>query len=294
MSEPCQLWARLLGRFPPHGVPFLPQEPPRAAGQTRRLALVLAYDGQDFAGWQVQPGARSVQGEVEAALGRLCGHPLRLAASGRTDAGVHALGQVASFDTPSRLGLEPLSRGLKALLPADIHLRALGPVADDFHGRYSAQCKTYDYYLWPGGEAALFLRDRLWAYPRPLEAEPVRQALALLPGAQDLKAFASRGSEAGGSTVREILEAGLETWPEGLWRVRLTATGFLRHVVRNLVGALTQVGSGRLPPSALGEMLAAGQRLYAGPKALPGGLYLSRVYYQPWPGAAGARGWQDR
>jgi tRNA pseudouridine38-40 synthase len=230
-----------------------------------------------------------VQGEVESALSRLCDHPVRVLASGRTDAGVHALGQVASFDTSSHLGLEPLSLGLRALLPPDIHLRALGAVDTGFHARYSAQAKTYDYYLWPGCGPALFLRGLLWAYPRPLQAEAVRQALALLPGRHDLKALASRGSEVQGSTVREILEANLETWPQGLWRVRLTATGFLRHVVRNLVGTLTQVGSGRLAPPALAEMLAAGQRLYSGPKALPGGLYLNRVYYVPWPGMDDAR-----
>jgi tRNA pseudouridine38-40 synthase len=282
-----EFFSRLWGDFPPHGVPFLDPEPPPTPGRPRRLALVLAYDGGAFAGWQVQPGARSVQGEVEAALGRLCGHPVRLAASGRTDAGVHALGQGASFDTMSRLGLEPLTRGLKALLPADIHLRALGAVDPGFHARYGAACKTYDYYLWPECGPALFLRGRLWAYPRPLEARAVRQALALLPGPQDLKALASRGGEAQGSTVREILEASLETWPMGLWRVRLTATGFLRHVVRNLVGALSQVGAGRLPPEALAQMLAARQRLHAGPKAPPGGLYLNRVYYGPWPGRQG-------
>ncbi|CAO0819700.1 tRNA pseudouridine synthase A [Desulfarculales bacterium] len=278
------LFNRFMGGFPPHGVPFLPQETLGEAGAPRRLAMVLAYDGRDFAGWQAQPGGRSVQGEVETALGRLCDHPLRLLASGRTDAGVHALGQVASFETHSRLGLESLIRGLQALLPADIHLRALGPVEANFHARYSTQAKTYDYYLWPACQVALFLRNRLWAYPRPLEAESMRQALALLPGEWDLKAFASRGGEVQGSTVREILEASLDIRPEGLWRVRLTATGFLRHVVRNLVGALSQVGSGRLPPTALAEMLAAGQRLYAGPKALPGGVYLNRVYYGPWPG----------
>ncbi|MFH1034811.1 MAG: tRNA pseudouridine(38-40) synthase TruA [Pseudomonadota bacterium] len=280
-----EFFSRLWGQFTPHGVPFRTEEPP-AGGLARHLALVLAYDGSGFAGWQLQPGARSVQGAVEAALGRLCDHPVRLAASGRTDAGVHALGQVASFETFSRLGLEPLTRGLKALLPPDIHLRALGAVAPGFHARYAAVCKTYDYYLWPASGPALFLRDRLWAYPRPLDEQAVRQALALLPGRRDIKALTSRGSEAHGSTLRDILEADLETWAQGTWRVRLTATGFLRHVVRNLVGILTQVGDGRLPPEALAEMLAAGQRLYPGPKAPPGGLYLNRVYYEPWPGTA--------
>ncbi|MBI4799612.1 MAG: tRNA pseudouridine(38-40) synthase TruA [Desulfarculus sp.] len=279
-----EFFSRLGGRFPPHGVPFLEPGPPPAPGQARRLALVLAYDGQAYAGWQVQPGAPTVQGQVEAALRRLCGHPVRILASGRTDAGVHALGQVASFDTLSRLDPETMARGLGALLPSDIHLRALGVVAGDFHARYSAQAKTYDYYLWPACGPSLFLRGRLWAHERPLDQVAVRQALACLPGPQDLQALASQGSEVQGTTVREILEANLETWPWGLWRVRVTATGFLRHVVRNLVGVLAQVGAGRLGPQDLAGMLASGQRRQAGPKAPPGGLYLSRVYYRPWPG----------
>lgn len=280
-----EFFSRLWGRFPPHGVPFQETAPPPEPGQARRLALVLAYDGQAYAGWQVQPGAATVQGQVEAALSRLCGHPVRLLASGRTDAGVHALGQVASFDTHGRLDLATMARGLKALLPADIHPRALGAVADDFHARYSARAKTYDYYLWPACGPSLFLRGRLWALPRPLDQEAVGQALALLPGERDLKALSTQGSEVQGTTVRQILQAELATWPTGLWRVRVTATGFLRHVVRNLVGVLVQVGCGRLRPQDLTAMLASGQRRPAGPKAPPGGLYLSRVYYQPWPSA---------
>lgn len=277
-----ELWQGLLGGFPPHDVPFLPpgQEAPGPEG-ARCLALVLAYDGTGLAGWQVQPRARTVQGEVEAALARLCDHPLRLHASGRTDAGVHAWGQVASFHTFSRLGPDRMLAGLRAILPPEIFPRALGAVPSAFHARYSAQAKTYDYYLWPQAGPWLFLRHRLWPLPGVLDRGALAEALALLPGEQDLKAMASRGSEAKGSTVRRILEASLEAPERGPWRLRLTATGFLRHVVRNLVGALVQVGQGRLTPEQLGRMLAAGQRLYAGPQAPACGLYLNRVYYRP-------------
>jgi tRNA pseudouridine38-40 synthase len=281
------LWARLGGEFPPHGLPLEQPEPLTPPGQPRHLALVLAYDGQGWAGWQLQPGRPTLQEAVESVLGRLCGQPVRVAASGRTDAGVHALGQVASFATTSALPLPRLLLGLGALLPPGVLARAVGPMPPDFHARYSAQAKTYDYYLWPrAGTAGLFLRDRLWALERPLDPGPVRRALELLPGERDLKALASRGHEAKGSTRRDILEAKLDVWKEGPWRVRLTATGFLRHVVRNLLGVLSQVGEGRLAPENLMEMLEAGRRLYPGPKAPPQGLYLNRVYYQPWPGPA--------
>jgi tRNA pseudouridine38-40 synthase len=249
------------------------------------MALVLAYDGGGLTGWQVQPGGHSVQGELETALARLCDHPLRVHGSGRTDARVHAWGQVASFATMSRLGPERMLKGLAAILPPEIHPRALGEVSPDFHARYSAQAKTYDYFLWPAARASLFQRQRLWPLGRDLDESAVRQALATLPGERDLAALASRGSEVEGSTVRRILEARLTIGPRGLWRIRLTATGFLRHVVRNLVGSLAQVGWGGLEPTALTEMFAAGSRLHPGPKAPACGLYLNRVYYGPWPGA---------
>lgn len=128
---PDDLWSLVGGAFPPHQVPFVHPEPD--SRDQRRLALVLAYDGTAYGGWQVQPEGPTIQAAVEAALSRLCDHPVRLAASGRTDAGVHAVGQVAAFSTTSRLELDRMARGLAALLPPDIHPRALGAVADDFH-----------------------------------------------------------------------------------------------------------------------------------------------------------------
>ncbi len=283
------LWQRLGGDFPPHQVPFSPAEA-AGAGQ-RTLALLLAYDGSGFKGWQVQPGERTIQGELERALGRLCNQPVRLQASGRTDAGVHAWGQVAHFQTTSTLDCARLLAGLRALAPDDVWVRELGEVPSRFHARYQARAKTYDYYLWPRARAPLFLRRRLWALKGDLDPEAVARALALVEGEHDLGAFASGGAEVKGSTVRRVLEARLAVEGQGLWRIRLTATGFLRHVVRNLVGACYQVGRHRLAPEALAQMLEAGSRLYPGPKAPPGGLYLNRVYYRrpAEPTAGGGR-----
>ena len=273
---------RLMGGFPAHDVPFT--EPgDRGRGPERTLALVLAYEGSPFAGWQVQPGECTVQGELEKALTRLCDHPVRIQASGRTDAGVHALGQVAHFSTASRLSLERMARGLMALTPPEIHIRGLGQVADGFHARYDARAKTYEYYLWPGAKAPLFLMNRAWCLARPLDEARVREALGFCTGLVDMAALASQGSEVEGSTIREISAARLETGPGGLWRISLTATGFLRHAVRNLVGILSQVGSGRMAPEELRHMLAMGKRLRPGPKAPPCGLYLARVYYRQPP-----------
>jgi tRNA pseudouridine38-40 synthase len=276
------LEAGLRGEFPPHDAPFLPEDEPAADGR-RSLALVLAYDGTRFAGWQWQTNRRTVQGVVEARLSRLCHQPVRLEASGRTDAGVHAWGQVAGFTTSSSLEIGRMLRGLRALLPPDVHPRRLGPTPPDFHARYSARAKTYDYFIWPRARAPLFMRQRLWPLDQALDAGAVSAALAQVRGEHDLRAFACRGGEVKGSTVRRILEASLTAPEQGPWRVRLTGTGFLRHAVRNLVGACVQAGMGRLPPEAVGEMLAAGRRLYSGPKAPAAGLYLNRVYYQNPP-----------
>lgn len=273
-----QLWPALLGDFPPHQAPFIRGEGGED-GSPRRLALVLAYEGSNFAGWQLQPGKRTVQEEVEKALSSLCDEPVRIEASGRTDAGVHALGQVASFSTGSSLSLERMRRGLASLLPEDVHARELGPVPPGFHARFACLAKTYHYYIWPQAKAPLFMQSRLWALRAGLDPAAMTQALAQVRGEHDLLAFASRlGEVEEGSTVRRVLEAELDA-SGPIWLVRLTGSGFLRHVVRNLVGACVQVGMGRQKPQVIGEMLAARRRLYAGPKAPAGGLYLASVYY---------------
>jgi tRNA pseudouridine38-40 synthase len=272
------LWPELLGEFPAHELSFLENEP-ELSGSSRRMALLLAYEGSTFAGWQMQPGKRTIQEEVEKVLSTLCDESVRIEASGRTDAGVHAFGQVATFSTNSQLSLERMRRGLASLLPDDIYARELGPVRADFHARFDCQAKTYHYYLWPQANAAVFLSNRLWAVKQALDQEAMQKALAAIIGEHDLLAFASYlGQVEEGSTVRRILEAELDAGGP-VWRVRLTGTGFLRHVVRNLVGTCVQIGMGRLEPEAVGEMLEARQRLYAGPKAPAGGLYLSKVFY---------------
>jgi tRNA pseudouridine38-40 synthase len=272
------LWPELLGDFPAHDVPFLKSEE-GLSNSTRRLALILAYEGSAFAGWQLQPGKRTVQEEVEKVLSTLCDEPVRLEASGRTDSGVHALGQVATFSTKSGLSLERMRRGLSSLLPDDVYARELGPVPATFHARFDCLAKTYHYYLWPKAEAALFLDKRLWAIRQELDEKAMAQALESAKGEQDLLAFSSYlGQVEEGSTIRRILQAELDA--EGpVWRVRLKGSGFLRHVVRNLVGTCVQVGMGRLEPEAIKEMLDARRRIYAGPKAPAGGLYLSKVFY---------------
>jgi tRNA pseudouridine38-40 synthase len=275
------LWPLLCGDFPPLDVPFLEREPD---GPTRHLALGLAYRGDGFLGWQVQPQGPTVQGALEAALARLCDEPVRVFASGRTDTGVHAWGQVASFTTTSGLSLERMLRGLRSLLPPSVWVRALGPVPEDFHARYSAQGKTYHYYLWPEAQGGLFLDGLCWPLRAALDPEPMAQALNGLLGPLDMAAFASAGGDPGESTVRELHRAEISPVPGGLLEVRLTASGFLRHCVRNLVGSLVQVGRGQMAPAEMARMARAGKRLRPGPKAPPYGLYLAQVFYTGFAG----------
>jgi tRNA pseudouridine38-40 synthase len=242
----------------------------------------VAYQGGAWSGWQYQPGLPTIQGALEMVLSKICAHEVRIQASGRTDAGVHAFGQVATFSTGSKLPSAKMLSALRALLPASIFPLALGPVASSFHARYSALAKTYDYYLAPQVQTGAFLRSFLWPLPWALDARSVAQALMLLAGPQDLRAL-STGPAA--DSLRNIYEAKLEAKP-GFWRIRLTANGFLRHAVRNLVGILVQIGRGKLLPGQLREIIKAGNKLYAAPKAPPAGLYLQKVYYCPWPGPA--------
>ncbi|MCB2185889.1 MAG: tRNA pseudouridine(38-40) synthase TruA [Deltaproteobacteria bacterium] len=284
-------FSQICGEFPAWDVPFLPAEPERAPGAPRRLALVTAYRGDGFAGWQLQARGLTVQGALEKVLSKVLNQPIRVFAAGRTDAGVHALGQVAAFSTTSNLSLARLDLALRKMLPDGVLPRRLGPVAPDFHPQYDARGKTYHYYLLPETRAGLFAAGLMWPLPGRLDLAAMAKALELVTGLVDLGAFANNSTEVKGSTQRLITRAELRREDSGVVRLSLTGNGFLRHAVRNLVGSLVQVGGGRLAPEAVGEMLAAGQRLYSGPKAPPGGLYLARIYYvSPLPGADGAAG----
>lgn len=273
------LWRRLQGEFPPHEVPFADHPPDFDPDEPRPMAMVLAYRGSGFLGWQVQNKGRTVQGVVERQLGLLMDRHVRIVAAGRTDTGVHALGQVASFEGFGRLDPLRMEQALNSMLPPDVRLRALGQVDPDFHARYSVSGKTYEYYLWPQADPGMFLDGLCWPLRHALDAASMQAALDQLIGDVDLAAFAAHSNDLDGSTVRRVTEAVIKDAGDGMLVVRLSGSGFLRHVVRNIVGTLSQVGRGRLAPEAVGEMLLAGQRIHPGPKAPPGGLYLARVFY---------------
>jgi tRNA pseudouridine38-40 synthase len=257
---------------------------------TRNIALRLEYDGTHFAGSQFQQGVRTVQGELEAAWTRLTGETRRWAFAGRTDAGVHARGQVANARTTTRHGLDVVQRALNALLPDDLAVLDAWEADTRFHARFSARERAYRYLLlneqWP----APLLRTRTVHVPEPLDAAAMHEAATLLVGEHDFAAFGTAPT-AGGSTVRHCVRAGCRRDEEADRRiivVDIAANGFLRHMVRAVVGTLILVGRRRLAPFDVAEILASRQRARGGPTAPPHGLYLETVLYDEGPRAVAA------
>ncbi|GIX46831.1 MAG: tRNA pseudouridine synthase A [Candidatus Tectimicrobiota bacterium] len=243
----------------------------------RRLKLVLAYSGTRYHGWQVQPGLTTVQGVVEARLATLLKTPVRVHAAGRTDAGVHARGQVVHFDTTAAIPLSGLLRGLNSLLPPDIVVRRVAEVPLDFHARYAARRKTYAYVVRNHPLRSAFTAPYAWHVPQPLDLEAMRQAALRLLGRHDFSAFRAASCSAR-HPVRHLMRAWIRRRGPHVLFV-FTADGFLHHMVRNLVGTLVEVGLGRLPAEAVAAILQSRQRQQAGPTAPAHGLFLVHVDY---------------
>ena len=243
----------------------------------RRIRLLLEYCGSCYAGWQVQPNVVTIQGTVEACLARLTNGPVRVHAAGRTDAGVHARGQVAHFDTASTIALPALLRGLNSLLPEDIALRHVAEVPHDFHARYSACQKTYAYLVHNHPQRSAFTAPYTWHVPQPLDVVAMRAAAQALLGRHDFSAFRAAACAAR-SPVRCLVRLTVRRRAAQIV-VIASADGFLQHMVRNIVGTLVAVGRGRMPATAMAMILASRQRQQAGPTAPPQGLCLVRVTY---------------
>jgi len=247
----------------------------QAGAHRRRLALVLEYDGRRYGGSQYQKNAPSIQGELEAALNKLTGENLRTAFAGRTDAGVHARGQVASFVTGSRHAPEVFVRGLNHWLPADIAVqRALG-VPLDFDARRRARSREYRYLVLNSPLPSPLLSAFAWQVAERLDVEAMRQAASLLVGRHDFAAFAG---PVAGSTVRSLHRCDVKATGR-LLAVHMEADAFLPHQVRRTVGALVQVGLGRQPAAELAALLREARPGVAGPVAPPQGLCLLKVNY---------------
>jgi tRNA pseudouridine38-40 synthase len=248
---------------------------------TRHLKLTLAYDGTAYHGWQVQLQQPTIQLALETAWHAVTGETRRITASGRTDSGVHAWGQVASLETASVLDCTTLRKALDARTPHDIAVLAVDEAPAGFHAIRDCTSKRYRYVLQDGPVPNLFLRWYAWRVREMLDHWAMHRAAQQLLGKHDFSSFEASGSERATSvrTIRDIQVGRISSEPTGLLHFEVEADGFLYNMVRNLIGSLVEVGQGKRPESWLSEVLAAQDRRAAGTTAPPQGLFLLRVDY---------------
>ena len=251
-----------------------------ASREMRRIRITVSYDGTDFHGWQVQPGLTTIQGELERVLLEIEKAPVQVAGSGRTDAGVHAVAQVAAFSLTNPIPVDNLRRAMNRLLPRDIRVIDAALAADDFHPRFAAVAKTYEYRILRSEICAPFERRYVYHHAYPLDEVRMMDVAPLLEGEHDFSAFAAADDrdELGRSKVRTIFSSCLRREDDRLvYRVR--GSGFLKHMVRNMVGVLLEVGKGNLSRDDLLARLLPGCAIPPGPAAPARGLFLISVEY---------------
>lgn len=249
----------------------------------RNLKLIVSYDGSEFAGWQVQPNAATVQGTLASAIGRVTGEKVLPQGSGRTDAGVHALAQVVTFATESSVPTANFVKALNDVLPPSVRVLQVEEAPADFHARKSACAKTYRYRIYRAAICPPFLARYVWHYPFPLDESAMGLAARFAEGEQDFTSFAAVDPERGNedwraSNVRRVFSSVWERHSDELIYT-VKGSGFLHHMVRNLVGTFILVGKGTLQPEGLARIIAARSRSAAGATAPAGGLYLVNVEY---------------
>lgn len=275
--------SKIMSEFSPIAPPF------------QNWKITIAYDGTEFSGWQVQPGELTIQGEIQAALGRVTSESPLPQGSGRTDAGVHALGQVASFALQAPIPADNLKRALNRTLPDAIRILHAEPASESFHARHSATGKTYEYRVFQEKLCPPFLARYVYPCTWPMDVGEMQAAAEMLVGQQDFVSFAAtdpdlttRSEEDDSevpakSTVRTVFSSEWERveGPAGAMLIyRVRGNGFLHHMVRNFVGTLLDVGRGRTKAKAIREIIAAKARAAAGPTAPARGLFLHSVEYE--------------
>ena len=240
--------------------------------------ITLEYDGTDFHGWQRQKTERSVQEEIEKVLETVTTKKITLHGSGRTDAGVHALGQTAGFKCETDLTPQTLMKALNSLLPNDIVVLSCEEVNDDFHARFSVRSKVYQYRILNQPLPSVFHRRYAWHIPKNLDTDAMEKAMEYIRGEHDFSAFEGAGSPRSHS-VRHMMRAEITRHKNGFITLEFEANGFLKFMVRNIVGTLVDVGLGKLPPEGFNDILESKDRNLAGITAPPQGLFLVKVNY---------------
>ena len=246
----------------------------------RRIKILLSYDGTEYHGWQVQPGLATIQRALEEVISGIEGRAVQVAGSGRTDAGVHALAQVAAFSIENPIPLDNLRRAVNRLLPRDIRVQHVEEAAADFHPRFQAQRKTYEYRIFRGEICSPFERRYVCHHPYPLLVDEMIALAPLLKGEHDFTAFAASDERdaLGASKVRNIFCSHVAVEGERLI-YRVTGSGFLKHMVRNIVGVLLEAGKGNVDRAGFLARLEPGCQLPPGPTAPARGLFLVSVEY---------------
>lgn len=246
--------------------------------EEKNIKLVIAYDGTGYFGWQRQINRPTIQGIIEEKIEIMTERPISLIASGRTDAGVHALHQVANFRVSSNIAPAVFLKALNSLLPDNIIILEAGYVPLGFHARYSAKSKVYEYRIYNESLRSPFLRNYAWHMPRPLDLKAMEECLGVIKGAHDFSSFSSVG-DGKIDPIRTIIQAKLGIQKDNLLTFNFEANGFLRHMVRNIMGAIAKVGLGEISTDRFCEILESRDRQKVGAKAPPGGLYLKEVRY---------------
>ncbi|MEI7429515.1 MAG: tRNA pseudouridine(38-40) synthase TruA [Betaproteobacteria bacterium] len=243
-----------------------------------RIALGVEYDGSAFHGWQIQPQGNTVQDALQAALARIAGHPVAVVCAGRTDAGVHATGQVVHFEAPANRPLTAWVRGVNTFLPSTVSVRWAHPVAESFHARFSAYGRCYRYLLLNRPQRPGVGHGRVGWYHHPLDAAVMQQAAAQLVGEHDFSSF--RAADCQAKTPVKLMRRAEVRQAGELIVFDFEASAFLHHMVRNLVGSLVYIGQGKHPPEWMGQLLENADRRLAAPSFSAAGLYLVGVNYE--------------
>lgn len=249
----------------------------------RNLKITLSYDGTDYSGWQVQPDAATIQCTLASVIGRVTGEKVLPQGSGRTDAGVHALAQVATFTFESSIPASNLAKAMNDLLPGSIRVLEAAEMPVDFHARKSARAKTYRYRMFRLPLCPPFLARYVWHYPYPLDEKAMQEAAELIIGEHDFTSFAAvdpeRDEEVPRSNVRLVWDSVWERQAPDELIYTIRGNGFLHHMVRNLIGTFILVGKGTLKPCDISNIVHARDRSQAGATAPAAGLYLVNVEY---------------
>ena len=244
----------------------------------RNIKLLIEYDGTNYRGWQVQPDGPTIQGMLEEKLTRLTSERIHVIGSGRTDSGVHALGQVAHFRTQSQMDIRTIQRALNSLLPPDIVIREVEEVDEGFHARKQSKSKVYEYRILNRNLRSVFHRGYVWHIPQKLNLAEMKKATQSLIGEHDFSAFRTVGSPTR-TTVRRVIRGEWKRGRDGLIRFEIEANGFLKQMVRSIVGTLVEIGKGRMKATDFRKILNSKDRKEAGPTAPAQGLFLKEVKY---------------